>query len=279
MINFLPKTIMVAYDLSDSARTAWRHAAALAARSGAALEAVYVNPWEPSLGPPPEAIPSEVRALRAQIRAVVGKGPKITILQGDPARRVLGLANRRRPDLLVVGTHGRKGLKRALLGSVAEAVVRSAEIPVLVARGPAVPVRSILAPVNFTSYSDYGFACAAAAAAALSARLTALYVTGDPIWDGNPRFRLSNLIHRLPASIREGCRPMAQEAVGDIVKGILASSKGHDWIVLVAHDKSLIKDALFGTTLEQVLRRSPIPVLSVPAAQSPARKRSAVTLI
>jgi len=145
MIKFPSKTIIVAYDPSDASRTAWRHAAALAETCGAALEVVFVNPWENSLGPPPSPIPSQVRALRAQIRAVVGKGPKITILQGDPAHRIVSWTRRRGPDLLVVGTHGRSGLKRALLGSVAEAVVRGSSIPVLVARGSVAPIRSILA--------------------------------------------------------------------------------------------------------------------------------------
>ncbi len=267
MIRFPPKKILVAYDLSDVSRAAWRHAAALAAKCGAALEAVYVEPWQMGvdLMPPPDLTPAHVRALRAKIRAVVGDGPAITILQGDPAVRLLNAVRRRRPDLIVVGTHARKGLKRALLGSVAEAVIRASPVPVLAARGRVRVIRSILAPVNFTAYSEYGLAYAAAAAAVLSARLAALHVTGDPIWSGNLRYRLSNLFHRLPPEVRKACRPRAETAIGATVQGILHARRGHDWIVLVAHEKSLLKDAFFGTTLEQVLRRSSIPVLSVPA--------------
>lgn len=236
--------------------------------------------------PLPGLSPDEVRTIRARMRSMIGAGSKITFLQGDPAARILSLARRRRSDLIVVGTHGRAGLERALLGSVAEAVVRAAPVPVLAARGLPRPIAAILAPVNFTPYSDYGFACAAVAASALAASLTALHVTGDPIWDGNTRFRLSSLIHRLPPEIRKNCRTTAQEAVGGAVKEILKARKGHDWVVLVAHEKSLIKDAFFGTTLEQVLRRSPIPVLSVPAPRhsfgaskvSGARKRSLILI-
>lgn len=267
MIKFPPKRILVAYDLSDVSRTAWRHAAELADSCGAALDVVYVEPWQSGVDmmPPPSLTPPIVRPLRARIRAAVGEGPRIAILQGDPAQCILGLAGRSRTDFIVVGTHGRKGFKRFLLGSTAEAVVRGAQVPVLVARGPVRPVRSILAPVNFTSYSDYGFSYAAGAAAVLSARVTALHVTEDPIWDGNPRYRLSNLIRRLPPQILKRGRPLAEEAVGEIVPGILKAVKGHDWLVLVAHAKSLIKDAFLGTTVERVLRGSSIPVLSVPA--------------
>lgn len=267
MIKFPPKRIIVAYDLSDVSRKAWRHAVALAATCGAVVEAVYVEPWMSGVDmmPPPGLTPAVVRPLRASIRAAIGAGPKISILEGDPAQRVLDLARRRHADMIVVGTRGRKGLARVLLGSTAEAVVRGASVPVLVARGPVRPVRAILAPVNFTPYSDYGFSYAAGAAAVLAARMTALHVNADPIWEGNPRYRLSNLIHRLPKTILQRCRPTAEEVTGEPVAQILKEEGAYDWLVLVAHEKSLLKDAFIGTTVERVLRHSSIPVLCVPA--------------
>lgn len=266
MIRFPPKRILVAYDLTDVSRTAWRHAAALAEACGAALEVVYVEPWQAGvdLMPPPVLTPSGARELRAQVRAEIGEGPRISILHGDPALRVVELAQRDRPDLIVVGTHGRKGLRRMMLGSTAEAVIRTSPVPVLAARGKVRGIRSILAPVNFTPYSEYGLQYAAAAAASLSAGLKVLHVTDDPVWSGNVGFRLSRLVHRLPGEVRKACRPVTESAVGEAVNGILKAKRGQDWVVLVAHGKSLIKDAFFGTTLEQVLRRSSVPVLSVP---------------
>lgn len=293
MIRFPPKRILVAYDLSDVSRMAWRHAAALAKSCGAALEVVYVEPWlgGVDLMPPTALTPAGVEELRSAIQAKVGEGVKVTILHGDPAQRILALARqpRHRPDLLVVGTHGRSGLKRAVLGSTAEAVIRSSPVPVLAARGEPREVRAILAPVNFTSYAEYGLAYAAAAAAVLSARLKVLHVTDDPVWSGNLQFRLSRLLHRLPAEVLKGCRAETETAVGDAVKGILKAKRGQDWVVLVAHGKSLLKDAFFGTTLEQVLRSSSIPVLSVPvphrrlhalriAGARPARKERSLSL-
>lgn len=261
MLQFPPKNILVAYDFSDASRTAWRHAAALAARCGAVLEAVHVEPREMDEDSPSGLTAAHVRTLRSRIHAAIGAGFKITILQGDPAVRLLNLARLHRWDLIVVGTHARKGLKRILLGSVAEAVVCGSPVPVLVARGPVRPIRSILAPVKFTDYAEHGFAYAAAAAAAMSARLTALHVIEDPIWSGDPRPRLFELFARLPPP-----RPKIAEASGDVVREILKSESGHDWIVLVAHGRSLIKDAFFGTTLEGVLRSTDLPVLAVPAA-------------
>lgn len=267
MIRFPPKRILVAFDLSAVSRAAWKHATALAAACGADVEAAYVEPWEPGVDmmPVPSLAPPAVRELRSAIRRVVGEGTRITILSGDPAHRILALARRRHADLIVVGTHGRKGLRRAVLGSTAEALIRRSPVPVLAARGPVRPVRSILAPVNFTPYAENGLAYAAAASAALSARLKILHVTDDPIWSGNLRFRLSGLIARLPEKVRQACRPTAETMLGATAEGIVKAGRGQDWIVLVPHSRSLVKDAFFGTTLEQVLRRSPLPVLSVPA--------------
>ncbi len=269
MIIFPPKKILVGYDIADASHAAWRHASALAAKCGAALDVVYVVPWvihDVSL-PPSGLTAADIRALRAKIRAVVGPDCKITILQGDPAERILSLARLRRWDLIVVGTHARKGVMRFMLGSVAEAVVRDSSVPVLVVRGAVRPIRSILAPIKFTAYSEYGFAYAAAAASVLSARMTALHVTEDPVWS-DPRFWMTKLLKRLPAEVLKKARPVMKEVSGDVVSGILKSRRGHDWIVLVAHGKSLIKDAFLGTTLERVLRSSSIPVMSVPAVGS-----------
>jgi|CXWL01.1.fsa_nt_gi nucleotide-binding universal stress UspA family protein len=266
MSRFPPKKILVAYDMSDVSRAAWRHASALAASCRAALDVVYVEPWEmgADLMPPPGPMSWRIAELRKKIARAVGAKARVAILQGDPARRILSYARLHRSDLIVVGTHGRSGLQRVMLGSVAEEIIRASPVPVLAARGPVRPVRAILAPVNFTDYAEYGLGYAAGAALAMKAELTALHVTDDPVWAGNPHFRLGDAFKRLPMEVRRNCRLEVEVSVGEVSEGILSARKGHDWIVLVAHEKSRIKDAFFGTTLERVLRISPVPVLSVP---------------
>jgi quercetin dioxygenase-like cupin family protein len=61
------------------------------------------------------------------------------LAEGDPAEEVLRLASALRCDLIVMGTHGRTGLGRILTGSVAEAVLRKADCPVMVVRTPLGP--------------------------------------------------------------------------------------------------------------------------------------------
>jgi nucleotide-binding universal stress UspA family protein len=89
-----------------------------------------VGPLVPNLA----AIRGEVRALLDQVGA--GKVTETVRLMADPADAVLEAARETDVDILVLATHGRRGVTRALLGSVAEKIVRHADRPVLVLPGP-----------------------------------------------------------------------------------------------------------------------------------------------
>jgi universal stress protein A len=79
--------------------------------------------------------------LRKSLAAVVPTDPAVPcihkLLVGDPAEAILQVAESDQVDLIVMGTHGRRGLTRLLMGSVAEAVVRRATCPVLTVKQPA----------------------------------------------------------------------------------------------------------------------------------------------
>ncbi|MDT0630850.1 universal stress protein [Rubrivirga litoralis] len=120
-----------------------RWAARLAVAYHAPLEIVHVTtPSRLSLGLPDELARVQARerealltlaeALRAEAEAELPVG--VAVRSGDPAAAVRAAAEETRAHLLVVGTHGRGGAGRALLGSVAETLVRTAPCPVLVAR-------------------------------------------------------------------------------------------------------------------------------------------------
>ena len=64
-----------------------------------------------------------------------GEGAKTALIQGVAAERIVAAARRNRADLIVIGTHGRTGLARLMLGSVASRVVATAACPVLTVRG------------------------------------------------------------------------------------------------------------------------------------------------
>lgn len=117
--------IVLATDLSESSAAAARVAVDYAHRLGARLHLLHVlwPPTDPAPRPALERLAAELRAVAPVVTAVESGVPV--------AEKIVGYAARHRAGLIVVGTHGRSGVTRALLGSVAERVVRTAPCPVL----------------------------------------------------------------------------------------------------------------------------------------------------
>ena len=124
MSAFTLSQILFPTDYSEVSRTAGRTAAALARHFKARLHVVHVVPPVTDPGPP-DALPAALADIGAGVEAVTA------VVFGRPAREILAYAARHGIDMIVMGTHGRTGMTRALLGSVAEAVVRRAGCPVL----------------------------------------------------------------------------------------------------------------------------------------------------
>lgn len=81
------------------------------------------------------ALYDEARASLASISALVTPvAPDQMLVEGAPVEAIVECASKRGCDLIIIGSHGRSGIKRALLGSVAEGVVRTAAVPVMVVR-------------------------------------------------------------------------------------------------------------------------------------------------
>lgn len=148
------RSILVATDLSESAPQLVLGACSLLQAGGGRLEIIYVHTSErPVTGPldPQQRmeLESALRALIPPQLATMGITTSISVVEGHTAAEaILQASQRLEVDLIAVGSRGRSGLRRALLGSVAEAVVRHASMPVLVlgphqAAGPAAiePVR------------------------------------------------------------------------------------------------------------------------------------------
>ena len=143
--------ILVASDLTEASQPALRTAIELGRRLGATLTALHViepayqaNHWfVPHIGADAEALASlidrELGAARAkldgQLKALdAPDSTELHVLIGRPAQTIVDTAKNLGFDLLVVGTHARKGLEHAILGSVAERVVRTSLVPVLTVR-------------------------------------------------------------------------------------------------------------------------------------------------
>jgi nucleotide-binding universal stress UspA family protein len=129
------KRILVAVDGSATSMKAMREAVELACESGSVLRVLYAfGPGEHMPGPGPGHILDDALAMaeadgvEASSRLVEFPGQSLGEVVADEARHW-------NADLIVVGTHGRKGITRAVLGSGAEQIIRLAPAAVLVVRG------------------------------------------------------------------------------------------------------------------------------------------------
>jgi len=134
------RKILYATDFSSYSNQAYFHAVALAENHGASLAVLYV--YTPSSAIPDirgrrEADRQYWRDQLEQIRPIDSSiSVRHVFREGDPAAEIIRFAAEAGSDLIVMGTHGRTGLERLLLGSVAEKVMREASCSVLVVKLP-----------------------------------------------------------------------------------------------------------------------------------------------
>ena len=138
--------IVCALDLSEHSRQVAEYATMLAKMSGASIVAVYAAPTltqYTGFHVPPNTIDSFVGEIvsgaeKAMADFVAENFPdvqvKAEVVVGYAAEEILSLAENEDADLIVMGTHGRKGIDRILFGSVAEKVVKNSSRPVLTIR-------------------------------------------------------------------------------------------------------------------------------------------------
>jgi len=185
-------------------------------------------------------------------------------------------------DLIVMGTHGRRGIKHLLLGSVAENVVRCVDIPVLTVRpkiaSPALERIHILVTHDFSDRSAEAVRVTGAWADALDAEITLLHVVEPVVY---PEFYAINI----PSSdMMTGLRDRATEALDRAAEEILgdrpvnttaligraadtiiaeAESPDIDLVVMGTRGLSGLEQLVLGSVAEAVLRRCPVPLLTV----------------
>lgn len=132
--------VLYATDFSSYSNQAYFHAIALAESHGASLAIVYV--YTPGGGKPQTSgdAAAERRYWQDQLQQIRPVNPRIPVshvfLEGDPATEIVKYARDQGADLIVMGTHGRTGVERLLMGSVAEKVMRDAACSVLVVKLP-----------------------------------------------------------------------------------------------------------------------------------------------
>jgi len=142
----LPKNILVPTDFSESATAALDYAVELAAKLDARVHVlnvvgVEILGSEYGISLTPDLVTMVYAANQKELDRIVAArasqaafGPAI-LETGEPRAVIAAVATRVAADLIVMGTHGRRGFRRLLVGSVAESVARTAMCPVLLLRG------------------------------------------------------------------------------------------------------------------------------------------------
>ena len=192
------------------------------------------------------------------------------------APAILEYASKNGIDLIVMGTHGRRGIEHLLLGSAAEEVVRLAECPVFTIREseevkPIKLFEKILVPVDFSDHSKKALTYAKEIADSYDANLQLLLVIEDSI---HPAFSLSgkSSIFDLVPGIEEDCRRRIEKLIQEtgiskenteiIVKGgqaahdiiKFAKDNSSDLVVIATHGLTGIEHLLLGSVTEKVVR-------------------------
>jgi nucleotide-binding universal stress UspA family protein len=138
------RTILLPTDLSDWSENAFQAACGLARGFGARVMVLYVKaPPVVAYGELGPVVPDPIQTtddLIDRLGEMHHVDPRLRVeyrvADGDPASEIVRLAKELPADLVVMATHGRTGLRRLLMGSVAEAVVRRASCPVLTLKTP-----------------------------------------------------------------------------------------------------------------------------------------------
>lgn len=286
MSRFAPQRILAPVDLSPGSRKTLGWAGLLARAWSAELEVFYADWWEP----PRYFTESQIADLKRQarehrqavhhelealVRASAGTGlpHAVTVVEGRPASAILERAEARAADLIVIGSHGRTGLARFRLGSVAEEVAREAGRPVLVVNvleagdAPA-QLRSVLCPVNFTPLAQQSLEVAAEVAARLGAKLSVVHAVEVETPDLAAVHR--QLCAWVPEAARGKCEVTEAVRKGNAAEQILllAREQRADLIVIGAERRPLLEWTTLGTTTERVMRHGVAPVLVVPARKA-----------
>ena len=232
-MNMAIQRILFPTDYSAASDAALRHAISLARQSDALLSVVYVAPTSTpprgTVGPPDDTAEADEAALLTLLSTVSPQHKSVRhefrTLHGDPATEIVRLAGAEHFDLIVMATSGRSGLRRALMGSVAETVVRQAPCPVITLREPtgkashqAAPASSQGAPaggaasvVEFVERVDDGSLNAVELVRrAVGRRATDVHI--DPLAEGmEVRFRIDGRLEHFCRLSREIGQPLVTQ--------------------------------------------------------------------
>ncbi|MBI3894869.1 MAG: universal stress protein [Acidobacteria bacterium] len=298
------QNVLCPVDFSDFSRRAFRYALALARRFQARLilqhtlqlpTALFLEGTDPMAGSP--SVQKARQEAKKNLQDLLKEGPadpgEISLLlnDGDIRQRILETIAERKIDLVVIGTHGRKGFNRLMLGSVAEHIIHEAICPVLVISRPQtdfapsfpdepIQLKTILLATDFSPNSGRALTYALRWASEWEGKVILFHVietipparneTLDLLPEYNPNFekqlaeswtRIQQLV---PQGIQRRCEVICEVRQGKAKEEILkvAEEKHADLIIMGA--RGMGRSAIvWGSTISGVVRDGRFPVLAV----------------
>ena len=285
MSTFSLKTILCPVDFSDLSALALRYAADFRDCSGGNLVVLFANPFLP----PPQLSEAQINQMAQTweaskkvteqylvsfVESHLGRSCEsieTIVIDSVPVDAIVDFARAREADLVVMGTHGKGGENRMLLGSVAERVLRVLECPVLTVRPkkgsakPSAAIKNILVPVNFSVVSRMAVVSAARIADCFGATLSVMRVI-EPIEEPcDESDEMTRLCAWIPTEIRKKCEIQEFVFKGESAEKVVAFAEEEksDLIVMGAQHRKFFDSTIVGTTTIRVVRHAPCPVFTL----------------
>jgi nucleotide-binding universal stress UspA family protein len=293
MKSFEPKLILVPTDFSDAAAHALRYASNLAGRFGAHLLVVYADEFMPPVdftaAPAGEfalAREAMVEEAREELETHVERNISsrvpfdARVIVASTINGILDEMCQSGADLVVMGTHGRSGVRRLIVGSITESIMRLAKVPVIAVNATAketAEIQKILCPVTYNS------ACRQALGYATGLAPAAPVVLLRGVENVELQDTVGELIclqEWVPVELAGRCELKvlpSQTPAEEIVE--FGKATNADLIALAVPSDRSLADVLRGTIAERIVRQADCPVLTVngAAARVSERERELVT--
>lgn len=298
------RKVLFPTDFSSSSQQALLHAVRMARDYNAELHVLHAivlyeeDPHDPAHHfPDPERIRKILEDLAEERMGTLVREKQIPDLVLKLVQRrdisaappILEYAQEEGIDLIVMGTHGRRGVRKWLMGSVTNEVVRFAPCPVLTVRGEGDPVpvekiRKIVVPVDFSNHGEEALGVACVLSSRHGSEMDLVHVVPDGLHPalyqmtvGGLREPHTGIAEKVEASMEEffataspcdGLKASCHALEGHPAKEIVRFARNHesDLIVISTHGLSGVLHLLLGSTTEKVMAGAECPVLVTPAS-------------
>ena len=304
------RSILVPLDGSSVAEQALPVAVAIAERGRCKIKLVLVHQPLSGVEPGPAYTKLELameKANRDYLRSVVaryrdrlGRALSSAVLEGPVAATLARYARELSSDLLVMTTHGRGGIRRAWLGSVADQLIRTSEVPILVVRGheqdqaPPVSLGEILVPLDGSPLAEAVLDPVTALARLWDAEISLVQVVSPVILTSDPvlpfpsgysdqimtmrREAAQDYIRDVAERLREaGVKASGVAVMGSGVAETLLDLARPEHVGLIAtatHGRGGVRRLVLGSVADKLVRAAQVPVLVVRPRGNSARRRS-----